>query len=568
MRHSTVVGALWIALSAGSAQATDYYVSTQGNDLNSGTSSSTPWRTLARVSSLTYQPGDTINLRRGNGLTQGVWLETLNLEGSGTPTNPILVRPYGPGLRPIIAPGTVDSTAVRVDGGGGWKITGLAVANARWGIELKYDMVEREFVWLEDLNIYNMDNTYNSNHEGKFNFVSAGIAIRQWPNDAGRDTFLHDLTIKNVTINNANFAVWTGWICETQNGTQRCADDTGFPTISAFPYIDGFDLQGMTVTNGPQYGLALGLILNATVTNTTVTHVGYQGWLWGTAGLTIARTSDVTIDGLRIYDVSRGNQPDGCGIDFEGGNLRMTFKNSEISETDGAGICVLDNGANAGPNKDLIIENVDVTGFGRNPYPAPPANTHKEGIALHLTNLDQGYHTGELRSSRFNDSYHGGFIGVLIQPYPAHDPSTPFWLNNCCDFSNVVLGSAIAYADSDDEGPPPHPPQHAIDGNAATFWRADPAAPLPQRWIVDLGADFTLTRIEQQFKSSAHWPFKIEGTVDPTWTDLVMLADYSNGFDGDFVSFKVHGQHHWILMTFLPGASQTPTSQEFTVFGH
>lgn len=175
--HSTILGVLCVALLAESAQATGYYVSTEGNDLNSGTSPDSPWRTLAKVSSIIYQPGDTIHLQRGTG-HQRTWFETLVLRGSGTSTNPIIVTTYGSGLRPKIAPGTMDSTCVQIDGEGGWKITGLELANARWGLDLKYDVVsDRQYIWLEDLYIHDMDNLYNSDPE-KYNFVSAGIAIR------------------------------------------------------------------------------------------------------------------------------------------------------------------------------------------------------------------------------------------------------------------------------------------------------------------------------------------------------------------------------------------------------
>jgi hypothetical protein len=47
------------------AEATSYYVSNSGSDLNNGTSTGTPWQTLAKVNAQSFNPGDAIYLQRG-----------------------------------------------------------------------------------------------------------------------------------------------------------------------------------------------------------------------------------------------------------------------------------------------------------------------------------------------------------------------------------------------------------------------------------------------------------------------------------------------------------------------
>jgi hypothetical protein len=81
------------------AAGTTYYVSSSsGNDANNGTSQSTPWRTMAEVSNTTFQPGDTILLKRGD-----VWLaDPLVVSSSGTATNPITYGAYGTGNKPVL----------------------------------------------------------------------------------------------------------------------------------------------------------------------------------------------------------------------------------------------------------------------------------------------------------------------------------------------------------------------------------------------------------------------------------------------------------------------------------
>lgn len=81
------------------ARSTVFYVdSTAGNDNNNGTSDSSAWRSLSKVNSHRFAPGDTILLRRGS-----EWREQLNLSSSGAPNLPITIDAYGGGELPLIS---------------------------------------------------------------------------------------------------------------------------------------------------------------------------------------------------------------------------------------------------------------------------------------------------------------------------------------------------------------------------------------------------------------------------------------------------------------------------------
>lgn len=81
------------------AAGTNYYVaSASGSDSNTGTSSSSPWKTLANVQNRQFQPGDTINFERGS-----TWTGPLIIQSSGVQGNPITFRDYGSGARPTIS---------------------------------------------------------------------------------------------------------------------------------------------------------------------------------------------------------------------------------------------------------------------------------------------------------------------------------------------------------------------------------------------------------------------------------------------------------------------------------
>jgi len=109
---------LILALSGGFASATTYYVSSStGSDSNSGTASTSPWRTIAYVNAQTFQPGDSILFRRGD-----VWNESLVPPSSGTSGNPIAFDAYGSGPAPnLTGYYAVPSSAWVVVTGNAWK---------------------------------------------------------------------------------------------------------------------------------------------------------------------------------------------------------------------------------------------------------------------------------------------------------------------------------------------------------------------------------------------------------------------------------------------------------------
>src|SRR5665811_2167712 len=70
------------------ASATDYYISSLGNDTNNGLSSSTPWQTIAKVNSAfpIINPGDRILFNRGN-----IFYGSLKISKSGLAGSPITI---------------------------------------------------------------------------------------------------------------------------------------------------------------------------------------------------------------------------------------------------------------------------------------------------------------------------------------------------------------------------------------------------------------------------------------------------------------------------------------------
>lgn len=87
-------------LVATSVYATDYFFSNSGNNSNNGTSSSTPWATLSKLSTLVLAPGDKVLLNSGDVFT--VPIGGIEIAQSGTSVNHIVFSSYGTGAKPVI----------------------------------------------------------------------------------------------------------------------------------------------------------------------------------------------------------------------------------------------------------------------------------------------------------------------------------------------------------------------------------------------------------------------------------------------------------------------------------
>ncbi|PZP50789.1 MAG: hypothetical protein DI598_04780 [Pseudopedobacter saltans] len=82
---------------------TFYVSSSTGNDTNDGLSTSSPWKTFKKVSSMTYLPGDAILFKAGDTWSSDNDTTLLRPKGSGSATNPIVIDKYGSGANPVFS---------------------------------------------------------------------------------------------------------------------------------------------------------------------------------------------------------------------------------------------------------------------------------------------------------------------------------------------------------------------------------------------------------------------------------------------------------------------------------
>lgn len=334
-----VLAISFVAPQAAYAAGTTYYISTSGSDSNNGLSTSTPWRTLAKVASVTLGPGDQVLLKSGDTWTG----ETLTLNGSGTAASPILVSNYGTGNLPHINrndPTNTSAFGIHVVDDDGYKITNLEVSNAFYGIFFDYSsgVSGYDYVWIA--NIYVHDMTHNTVSGNPW---SEAIAIHS-ANMTGAQV-LRDITVRDITADKVLCAVWIG---------KRPIND-----LDRTNYFN-VDIINVTATNGRSLQVVTQNATDVLWDNIKVKTIGYGfGLGLGIAGSGLEHTADVVIQNSDFGDVSKGDvraAGDGDGFDLEGDTNNSQFLNTYFHDSEGPGLLFY-TGASGNPHTNVVVDN-------------------------------------------------------------------------------------------------------------------------------------------------------------------------------------------------------------------
>ena len=181
--------------------ATYYVDNANGNDNNNGTSTSTAWKTLSKVNSKTFAPGDRILLKKG-----GSWTGQLYPKGSGTSGSPIVIDSYGTGNRPIINGSGIAGGAVYLYNQKFWEIKNLEVTNKgsvngawRQGILIKGENAGTlNYLRINGCYVHNV-NGYTDNNNGWDQWNTSGGIIFMITGSVSQTTF-NDIIIDGNTV--------------------------------------------------------------------------------------------------------------------------------------------------------------------------------------------------------------------------------------------------------------------------------------------------------------------------------------------------------------------------------
>ncbi|WP_339313573.1 family 16 glycoside hydrolase [Paenibacillus sp. FSL M7-0896] len=194
------------------AAGTTYYVdAAQGSDSNSGTSEAAAWKTLGKVNSVTFSPGDRILLKAGS-----VWNDQyLDLKGSGTEGNPIAVDLYGSGAKPLIDFGNTavggEGFGIRLRNVSYWEINNLEITSGQQPTDMRRNGVlvvgegagagNFRHIYIRNLDIHDIFGT--DRRTGGINFHARGA------NTALESTWEDILIENNTVINVADTGIQT-----------------------------------------------------------------------------------------------------------------------------------------------------------------------------------------------------------------------------------------------------------------------------------------------------------------------------------------------------------------------
>lgn len=206
-----LIGLLLFSLLAGmsapvaEAAGTTYYVdAAQGSDSNSGTSEAAAWKTLGKVNSVTFSPGDRILLKAGS-----IWKDQyLDLKGSGAEGNPITVDRYGSGAKPLIDFGNTavggEGFGVRLRNVSYWEINNLEITSGQQPTDMRRNGVlvvgegagagNFRHIYIRNLDIHDIFGTDRRTGGINFHARGANTALEStW-----EDILIEDNTIINV----------------------------------------------------------------------------------------------------------------------------------------------------------------------------------------------------------------------------------------------------------------------------------------------------------------------------------------------------------------------------------
>ncbi len=208
-----------------------YYVdSVGGNDNNKGTTEASAWRSLAKVNSITFQPGDQILFKAGCS-----WTGSLHPLGSGANGSPIKIGMYGTGNKPLLNGGGI-SAVIYFYNQQYWEISNLEITNddnfsvnstgvTRCGIDIEnYGAGTLNHFVIKNCYIHDVDGDDANKYTANF-----GIYFRvQWADPVS--TF-NDITIDNNILQKIDAGgiftesawaerpgVYTGWFIGEWHG--------------------------------------------------------------------------------------------------------------------------------------------------------------------------------------------------------------------------------------------------------------------------------------------------------------------------------------------------------------
>lgn len=312
---------------ASSLPAADYYVSTQGNDANSGQTPAQAWQSITRVNNARFRAGDRVLFQAGQAFSGNLQLTATNIPQSG---RPVSITTNGD------TPATIDAGtghAINVYNAANLEISNLRVTTNQFtlgksGVRFFTDApASRKFDYIR---ITNIDAS---------GFGQYGIEIGSSNGNSG---------FRDVVIQGSNMH---------DNG------DGGLYLWGAFPRPTGkYSHENVTVRSctavnnaglpGTPYNSGNGIVLSSVDTGLIERSVAHDnGWRntanGGPVGIWAWESNRITIQYNESYLNHTASVTDGGGFDLDGGTTNSVLQYNYSHDNDGAGFLIAEfDGAN------------------------------------------------------------------------------------------------------------------------------------------------------------------------------------------------------------------------------
>jgi hypothetical protein len=336
-------GVASVSLSTGGSSTT-YYVSLSGSDSNSGTSESSPWKTIGKVNATTLVPGDTV-------LFQGGQVFSGNLRfGSGdgdSATVPVTIGSYNG--RATISAGTGIGALV-LNTGGIWfenlKFVGAPAVKPGGAAGEGFEQSGIAFQGYKKGVYYSNNEVDNTEISG---FRTAGIIVEAGYADSGIDGLritnnnIHDNVDSGIQSDAADYSS----IKDLYVGHNQVYDNYG---------------DGYSVCTGS--GIMLGGVSDTVVEYNQAYHNGAVGGNGG-VGIWTYSSNNVTFQYNESYDNKTTRGEDGDGMDFDADTSNSVMQYNLSYGNDGGGALLDQWHTGSLFNNDIIRYNI-LQGNGRN----------------------------------------------------------------------------------------------------------------------------------------------------------------------------------------------------------
>lgn len=345
------LSALLLALAPVPAFATAYYVDSQsGNDQWAGTSTATAWRTISKVNTSSFAPGDQVLFRRGR-----LWREQLTVPSSGSQASPITFGAYGTGPNPVFSGANLVAGWQSI-GGNAWRATLATQPSAVFldgtrGVDRGWQgglQIEGDWYWSSGfLHVY-------SSQDPDTGYSAPGIeaAVRASGVLSRRShVIIQDLETRHATGGGVYAKADNGLTLTGITIRRIYAHDNSTTGISALNLhsdaqhpLTNVHIEACSSLRNGYHGIAMGGdVRNSTIRNNTVSDNGHEGtgWhgisTWGPSST--VRPSGITIEGNNVSGTRIGpGSTEGTGIQADNNSAQITMRYNYVHDNEGPGI--------------------------------------------------------------------------------------------------------------------------------------------------------------------------------------------------------------------------------------